>query len=224
MRKKNIFAPIFNHGEGIGFTGHHSDFCYLEKVDCFNLMLNFFSQNKFSIEHLKLSEDFVEIYQNSKVFKLFEKKHLLNQKTEKIPKVISFKNLYYPKKKTKLWYSGNNFLNILSPYKSIPFFLDFYCEEINFVIKYITRIDCYIYDENCADGNANFNYNCKSTAIKLRDFLIKKNLYNVAVFYDPVVRYDVLNDDYQVAKQRSEKLIEAQVQDFFKWLKENNII
>lgn len=224
MTKKRFIAPIFEHGKGEGYTGHYEGFSYMEKQDFYNILIEEFSKELLRVEKIEYSLELIEVYHKLKKSIFQGKKFRINQKTKNLPSNIAFKNLFYKKKKNKLWYSNNSLLNVVFPYKKIPFFHDFYCSELGCVIKYITRMDCYIYDENCANGNVNFIYNCKNTAINLRNFLEDQKEYNAVFFYDPVVEYDLLKDDSEEAKLNSKQLLKAQINDFFKWLKTNKII
>lgn len=230
MRNKIYIAPIFEHGEGVSSSYPYVSFACIEQEDAFNIIKTFFLSNDLSLNKINISPLPFERYQAIKAPQLFKENeayHSHELKEYRAPvyrKNQLLNNLVYRKRKNKKWYYNKNPFHLFSRYINIPLFIDFYCKELNLVIKYITKIDCQIYDEDCSDGNLNEIYDCKKNAIRIREFLHNKSIVNGTVFYDPSLQFDFVEENQEDVYSKSKELLKAQVSDFFKWLKQNEIL
>ncbi|MEA4917622.1 hypothetical protein [Proteiniphilum sp.] len=102
--------------------------------------------------------------------------------------------------------------------------MDAHNPDSEWVIQFVTTEDHYKFKSNLLLSSIS-RYNTKHTAVNINEQLQKQRKMNAVIFYDPIPQ--ITNDDWQegekLAKKEAEKLLLAQVNDFIKWLKNNDI-
>jgi hypothetical protein len=98
--------------------------------------------------------------------------------------------------------------------------MDAYNSNSKWAIQFISTGD---HDKFKNEGSSVVSYDLKQVAEIINQELKKQKKTNAVVFYDPVTRAGDDQDKYKQAKADARKLLLAQVDDFIKWLKTNNI-
>lgn len=227
--KEFIKAPIFNHGEGFGCTGSFYGFAHVSKEDALHIINEVFSAQGYPLQKYEVIPEPILRYQAMIDPKGFMATLNLNHEqlgafTNKVyDDFHELNNTYFKKKLNSSWYKRTNKLQLLKRFLPLPLFVDFYNPELNLIIKYISKEDCQIYDENHFDGDSSIEYfYCKDTAVKFRKYLSRVKGTNCVVFYDPVHRYLLEDENSHDELQKAILNLKLQISDFFKWIGNKN--
>ncbi|MDR2474315.1 MAG: hypothetical protein LBD45_00515, partial [Bacteroidales bacterium] len=106
--------------------------------------------------------------------------------------------------------------------------MDAYNSNSKWAIQFITPndYDNFKGDDGCFSTATSFNL--KHAAEIINEELKKQKKTNAVVFYDPITLvesddWDKYDANIELAQNEAKKLLLAQVDDFIKWLKTNNI-
>ena len=122
--------------------------------------------------------------------------------------------------------------------------MDGYNKDLNLAIQFVSKEDFRKFDTVCDSsyydekgneigieyGSSVYEYKTKKAAEIIREKLVAEGKTNAVVFYDPIVYDDwIINKkDFgkpkKDAKEESKALLLKQVEDFIKWLRQENII
>lgn len=187
-------APIFAHGDGSGATG-----CIVMSPPVF------------------ISEDEAK----SIIFKAFDAEG------------IKFDTIDCPKIKFTAAPIANDCFGDEDTTKisaaNVELKMDGYNKELNLAIQFVSRNDYFKFRSDDGCWSSVQGYNTKKAAEIIREELIANGKTNTAVFYDPITSIDFERNknwkkNQKEAKEEAAKLLLAQVDDFIKWIKNENII
>lgn len=188
-------APIFAHGDGSGATG-----CIVMSPPVF------------------ISEDEARLI----IFNALEAEGIKFE-TIDCPEII-FKS--YPIAND--CYLGNADTIKVSD-ANVELKMDGYNKELNLAIQFVSRDDYFKFRSDDGCWSSVQGYDTKKAAEIIREELISNGKTNTVVFYDPITSIDFESNNnwdksQKEAKDDAEKLLLAQVKDFIKWIRKENII
>ncbi len=107
--------------------------------------------------------------------------------------------------------------------------MDGYNKKLNLAIQFVSGDDYSKFRSDDGCWSSVQGYNTKKAAEIIREELILNGKTNTAVFYDPITSIDFKSyknwkKSQKEAKEEAAKLLLAQVEDFIKWIKKENII
>ena len=110
--------------------------------------------------------------------------------------------------------------------KYIP---DAFNQKMNLVIEFVSMEDFENYADREPEMSSVSSYDIKSTAVKIREALVKEGKTNAVVFYDPVGysdRGDMENweEMEKSARKNAVEQLKTQVADFIDWIKKEGLL
>lgn len=115
------------------------------------------------------------------------------------------------------------------PDAKIELKMDGYNKELNLAVQFVSLNDFFKFRSDDGCWSSVQGYNTKKAAEIIRNELIESGKTNAAVFYDPIPsakfkRHEGWEIVEKEAKEEAKALLLAQVEDFIKWIKQENII
>lgn len=107
--------------------------------------------------------------------------------------------------------------------------MDGYNKELNLAIQFVSGDDYFKFRSDDGCWSSVQGYDTKKAAEIIREELITNGKSNTVVFYDPMPSIDFESNKnwkrtQKEAKENAEQLLLAQVEDFIKWFRKENII
>jgi hypothetical protein len=103
--------------------------------------------------------------------------------------------------------------------------MDAYNANYNIGVQFVSEDDYFKFRSNDLCWSSVQGYDTKKAAEIIREELKENKIMNAVVFYDPLPSVSEENNyDWDAANYEAKNLLLAQVKDFIKWLKDENII
>ena len=106
---------------------------------------------------------------------------------------------------------------------------DAYNQKMNLVVEFVSMQDYQKFADMEPEMSSVSSYDIKSTAVKIREALVKEGKTNAVVFYDPVGysdRGDMENweEMEKSARKNAVEQLKTQVADFIDWIKKEGLL
>lgn len=132
----------------------------------------------------------------------------------------------------KKWDDSRNSDRYKTREVSIEYSLDGYNNDLNLAFAYVSYMDYEILKDDEISEESVTGFSTIEKADTIRSILARKNMYNAAIFYDPLedeILWDsktdkVLSASKSDAKRRAKHNLKAQVADFLEWAKKEGLI
>lgn len=234
-KEQRFSAPIFEFGEGCAVNAPPGSFAmFIEIKDALNIIESIFTVVGLKIKkiqseidpysyylmktNIKLLDD---IYQHPEMlnkmkrndFSFHAERKELNNLYTYIENPVAFKIPFLKKK-----------LTLFKKREKFPVFFNAFCPQLNLAIKYVTDVDCKIYDRDFIDKDGFEFYQCRKIAHKIKNTLIKQGKSNIAIFYDPVAVFNPFDDNMteDAVKNMAIESLKKQVKSFLDWIEQKN--